>query len=83
MLIIAIACWGISFAMFGRMLSTQGLDVMLRTVLALFSLVVMLYPDDSVALGAAVVVALTTFYGAYRHGLIARPKSALEQLPVS
>jgi len=26
---------------------------------------------------------LATFYGTYRHGLIARPKSALEQLPVS
>jgi len=83
MLIIAIACWGVSFAMFGRMFSTRGSDAMLRAVLALFSLVVMLYPDDSVALGAAVVVMLATFYGTYRHGLIARPKSALEQLPVS
>ena len=83
MLIIAIACWGISFAMFGRMFSTRGLDAMLRAVLGLFSLVVMLYPDDSVALGAAVVVMLATFYGTYRHGLIARPKSALEQMPVS
>ena len=83
MLIIAIACWGVSFAMFGRMFSTRGSDAMLRAVLALFSLVVMLYPDDSVALGAAVVVMLATFYGTYRHGLIARPKSTLEQLPVS
>jgi surface polysaccharide O-acyltransferase-like enzyme len=83
MLIIAIACWGVSFAMFGRMLRTRGSDVMLRAVLALFSLVVMLYPDDTVALGAAVVVMLATFYGTYRHGLIARPKSTLEQVPVS
>jgi hypothetical protein len=42
----------------------------------------MLYPSDSVALGAAVVVALATFYGTYRHGIIARPKSALAQTPV-
>jgi TRAP transporter 4TM/12TM fusion protein len=83
MLIIAIACWGVSFAMFGRMLRTRGSDVMLRAVLALFSLVVMLYPDDTVALGAAGVVMLATFYGTYRHGLIARPKSTLEQVPVS
>jgi hypothetical protein len=35
-------------------------------VLALFWLIVMLYPDDSVATGAAVVV-LAIFYGPYRH----------------
>jgi len=46
-------------------------------------LVVMLYPDDSVAMGAAVVVVLATFYGTCRHRLIARPKSTLEQMPVS
>jgi hypothetical protein len=32
-----------------------------------------------VALVAAVVVALVTFYGTYRHGIIARPKSMLAQ----
>ena len=86
-LIIAIACCGVSFSLFGRMVSTHSLDAMLRTVLALFSLVVMLYPDDTVALGAAVAVALATFYGTYRHRLIcrtsARPQSALEQVPAS
>jgi len=30
-----------------------------------------------------VIVALVTFYGTYRHGLIARPKSTLQQVPVS
>ena len=82
-LIIAIACGGIAFALFGRMIRTRSLDVMARTVLAFFSLVVMLYPDDSVATGAAGVVVLATFYGTYRHRLIARPKSTLEQMPVS
>jgi TRAP transporter 4TM/12TM fusion protein len=83
MLIIAIACWGISFAMFGRMLSARGPDLMLRAALASISLVAMLYPDDTVALGTAVVVALATCYGTYRHGLIARPKSTLAQMPVT
>ena len=86
-LIISIACCGVSFAMFGRMLRTRGADFTLRMVLFFFSLAVMLYPDDNVALGAAVVVALATFYGTYRHRLIyrssARPKSALEQMPAS
>jgi TRAP-type uncharacterized transport system fused permease subunit len=86
-LIISIACCGVSFAMFGRMLHTRGADFMLRAVLFFFSLVVMLYPDDNVALGAAAAVALATFYGTYRHRLIYRPtdrpKSTLEQMPVS
>jgi TRAP transporter 4TM/12TM fusion protein len=75
-LIVAIACGGVSFALFGRMLSTRKWDVMLRTVLAFLSLVVMLYPNDNVALGSAVVVMLATFYGTYRHRLICREKRA-------
>ena len=82
-LIIAIACGGVAFAMFGRMLRARALDVMVRVLLALFSLVVMLYPDDTVALSAAVVVVLATFYGTYRHRLLARPKSTLDPAPVS
>jgi flagellar motor component MotA len=75
MLIIAIACWGVSFAMFGRILSSNVPDLVVRAVLGLIALVAMLYPNDTVALGTAVVVALVTFYGTYRHGIIARPKS--------
>jgi TRAP transporter 4TM/12TM fusion protein len=81
-LIIAVACGGVAFAMFGRMIKSPILDVMVRTVLAIFSLVVMLYPNDSVAMGAAVIVVLATFYGTYRHRLIARPKSGLQPEPV-
>jgi TRAP transporter 4TM/12TM fusion protein len=84
-LIIAIACGGVAFALFGRIALNRIGDIVLRTALGLFSLVVMLYPDDNVALGAAVVVALGTFYGTYRHRLICRtsprPKSAFEQAP--
>jgi len=75
-LIVAIACGGVAFALFGRMLSTRKWDVMLRTALAFLSLVVMLHPNDHVALGAAVVVMLATFYGTYRHRLICREKRA-------
>ena len=83
MLIISIACWGVSFAMFGRISSAKMTDLLVRTVLGLFSLAAMLYPDDTVALGAAVIVALVTFYGTYRHKTISRPKSTLQQAPVS
>jgi len=79
MLIISIACWGVSFAMFGRISSAKMTDLPVRTVLGLVSLAAMLYPNDTVALGAAVIVALVTFYGTYRHKTISRPKSALAQ----
>jgi hypothetical protein len=69
--------------MFGRMIKARALDALVRVLLALFSLVVMLYPDDTVAMAAAVIVALATFYGTYRHRLIARPKSTLDPMPVS
>ena len=79
MLIISIACWGVSFAMFGRISSAKMTDLLVRTVLGIVSLAAMLYPNDTVALGAAVIVALVTFYGTYRHKTISRPKSALAQ----
>jgi TRAP transporter 4TM/12TM fusion protein len=86
-LIIAIACGGVAFTLFGRMVRTRIVDLVARAALALFSLVVMLYPNDTVAEGAAVVVALAILYGTYRHRLIcrtsARPQSALEQVPAS
>ena len=54
MLIISIACWGASCAMFGRISQyPPRTDVVVRTVLGLVSLAAMLYPDDTVALGAA------------------------------
>ena len=70
----AIACGGIAFALFGRMARARGIDMVLRAVLGFFALVVMLYPGDQVALGAAVVVALATVYGTYQHRHICRER---------
>ena len=81
MLLVAIACWGITFSMFGRMVLSRGPGVMLRAALVLVSFVVMFHPDGYVALGAAVVVVPATIYGTYRHRLIARPKSGLQSQP--
>ncbi len=80
-LIVAIACCGVSFALFGRMVISRTLDLLFRAALAFFSLVMMLYPSDKVALGAAVVVVLATFYGTYRHRIISRPKTELPPQP--
>jgi TRAP-type uncharacterized transport system fused permease subunit len=78
MLLVAIVCWGITFAVSGRIALNRGSNVMLRAALALVSLVVMFHPDGTVAIVAAVCVVPATIYGTYRHGLIAPPKRVME-----
>ena len=83
MLLVAIACWGMTCAIFGRFVRNRGSDVMLRAALALASFVVMLHPDGNVALAAAVFVLPATIYGVSRHRRIAPPESGLQSQPVS
>ncbi|MBI5581247.1 MAG: TRAP transporter permease [Deltaproteobacteria bacterium] len=82
-LLVAIACCGITFALFGRVVRNQRSDVMLRVVLAIASFMVMFHPDGNIALGAAICVLPATIYSTLCHRRIARPRSALEQVPVS
>jgi len=83
MLLVAIACWGVTFSIFGQIVRNRGSNVMLRAALALASFVVMFHPDGNVALGAAVCVVPATIYGTYCHGLIAPPKRGVESQSVS
>lgn len=73
-LLVAIACCGISFAIFGKFFSGWGANLMLRAALALASLLVLFHPDGSVALIAAVIVLPVVVYGVVRHRRIAPPK---------
>jgi len=82
MLLAAMACWGITYSIFGKFSLNQIWRVIMRRALALASFVVMFHPDGNVALGAAAVVLPATIYGTYRHGLIVRPKSRVESQPV-
>ena len=82
MLTVAIACWGITLSMFGRIVQSRGSDVMVRVALAIASFVVMLHPNDDLAVGVAVAVLPVVIYGTHRHGLIARPKSGLKEQPI-
>lgn len=81
MLLVAIGCWGTSYAIFGWFVLNRGSNVMLRAALALASFVVMFHPNGDVALGAAAVVLPVTIYGIYRHRRIARPKRGLQSQP--
>lgn len=74
-LLVTIGTCGVSFAMFGRYVANPGGNILLRSTLALFSLVVMLHPDEGVALAAATIVLPATVVGAWRHRAFGRDQA--------
>jgi TRAP-type uncharacterized transport system fused permease subunit len=83
MLLVAIACCGITCAVFGRFVANRGSDFMWRAALALASFVVMFHPNGAVSLAMAVVVLPATVYGVVRHQIIAPAKSEPQSQPAS
>ena len=73
-LLVAIACCGISYAIFGKFFRGWGANMMLRAALALAAFVILFYPDGTVALMVAVIVLPVTVYGVARHQKLAPPK---------
>lgn len=82
-LLVAIACCGITCAIFGRFVHNRGSDFMWRAVLGLASFVVMFHPDGAVSLAMAVIVLPATVYGVKRHQIIAPPKGEPQPQPAS
>jgi TRAP transporter 4TM/12TM fusion protein len=78
MLLVAIACWGITYSIFGKFSLNRASNVIMRAVLALVSFVVMFHPNTNVSMMVAVIVVLATFYGVIRHRRIAPPKDELQ-----
>jgi len=76
-LLVAIACCGISFAIFGKFFLRRWANVALRAGMAIAALVILFYPNVIVALLAAVIVLPTTVYGVMRHQKIAAPQAAI------
>jgi TRAP transporter 4TM/12TM fusion protein len=74
MLLVAIACWGVTYAIFGKIARNQATNVLLRVGLAGASFVIMFHPNGNVSLMVAVIVLPATFYGVIRHRRIAPPK---------
>jgi TRAP transporter 4TM/12TM fusion protein len=83
MLLVAIACCGVTCAVFGRFVHNWGSDLMWRAALALASFVVMFHPNGAVSLAMAAIVLPATVYGVRRHQIIAPPKRGVEPQPVS
>lgn len=82
MLLVAIACWGITYSIFGKFSLNRGSNVIMRAALALASFVVMFHPNTTVSIMVAVIVVPATFYGVIRHRKIAPPKDELQSQPV-
>ncbi|HEX9836880.1 MAG TPA: TRAP transporter fused permease subunit [Alphaproteobacteria bacterium] len=74
-LIILIGICGVTFAMFGRFFETASWNGASRVGLAALSCVVVLHPDDRLALGAAFVVLVLTAIGIWRHRIVGAPPS--------
>jgi TRAP transporter 4TM/12TM fusion protein len=74
MVLVAVACWGITYSIFGKFSHNQISNIIMRTALALASFVVLFHPKTNVSIMVAVVVVLATFYGVIRHRKIAPPK---------
>ncbi|MBU1183524.1 MAG: TRAP transporter fused permease subunit [Pseudomonadota bacterium] len=77
-LLVAIACCGISFSIFGKFVHGRGSNIMLRAALGLASLVVLFHPDKNVSLMLAVIVLPATIYGVIRHRRSALLESDLQ-----
>ena len=67
--------------MFGRFVDNFAANLPLSILLAMFSFVVLLHPDDKMAIAAAAVVVPATLFGVWRHQLIAPAKMALQAQP--
>jgi TRAP transporter 4TM/12TM fusion protein len=75
-LLVLISTCGITFAMFGRFHDNPSVDLLLRSLMALVSFVVMFHPDTKVSAAVAIAVVVALVLGIWRHRIIAPPKTA-------
>ena len=73
--LVLIGTCGVTFAMFGRFSLNRVSDILLRAMLAMFALVVLLHPDQRMAIATAAIVLPATLLGIWRHRQIAPPKT--------
>jgi TRAP transporter 4TM/12TM fusion protein len=75
-LLVLISTCGITFAMFGRFHDSPSVDLLLRSLMALVSFVVMFHPDTKVSAAVAIAVVVALLLGIWRHRIIAPPRIA-------
>jgi TRAP-type uncharacterized transport system fused permease subunit len=72
--LVMIGTAGVTFAMFGLLTQNAAANILYRSLLALFSLVVLLHPSETVAVATAAVVLPATIFGVWRHRYAAPPE---------
>jgi TRAP transporter 4TM/12TM fusion protein len=72
---------GISFAMFGRFVSSFVGNIPMRIGLAALSFVALLHPDEMWAIAAAAIIAPVTLFGVWRHASLSSPSAELKLQP--
>jgi len=82
MLLVAVACWGVTYSIFGKFSFNQASNITIRAALALASFVIMFHPNSNMSLIVAVIVVPATVYEVKRHRMIAPPKSELPSQPL-
>jgi TRAP-type uncharacterized transport system fused permease subunit len=81
-ILVLIGTCGVTFAMFGRSVSSPGPDVFARVLLGAAALVTLFHPSDAVAWGMGFVTLVGTTIGIWRHRQIAPPAAAPVVSPV-
>jgi TRAP transporter 4TM/12TM fusion protein len=79
--IVAIACCGFTFAMFGRFFRNWGSDAAMRVAFAVASLLMLFHPNDNLARVIALAVLPAVIYGVVRHRRVAPPESGMQSQP--
>lgn len=76
-ILVTIGTVGISFAMFGRFTANRAANILFRNLVALVSLIILLHPDNAVALAAAAVVFPVVVVGVFRHHRLGADPAAI------
>ena len=79
--VVAIACCGISYSIFGVFFANRAMNIGFRIVMAVASFVVLFHPNETVALMMSVVILPVVIYGVFRHRRIAPPKVESQSQP--
>jgi len=79
--VVAIACCGISYSIFGVFFASRAMTIGFRIVMAALSFVILFHPNDTLALTLSVVILPVTIYGVLRHRRIAPPKGEPQSEP--
>ncbi len=81
--LVLIGTSGVAFAMFGRIHKRASVDIALRSMIAILSLIVLLHPNEATAITTGAVALPMILYGIYMHArVVVPPEKVLEDAPV-